>query len=281
MAETAYGVTAVPDKWHPESLDEFNVGEWPGWHGNTYLLQKVAKRFTNDVTIDGFKIKGSDEKASGGGQGSSTDSIENIWNGTGFGNNLYHKKDYYTNIFYGTDVDSSKWTETNFIYNNQARHHNVFDVGGIAFETSISGSFSDKGGNSQARVNKCVMFYSDDRKRMTFEPTNKFKGNWSFGDTIDGYGHKWTVYKHSREDAEKISRLNLVWTGIAFEFYHTGKGSQHTSAANIYNLRPIITNNYDTYNSSPDKLQIVNGVSETFAQYNGSASKLEPWCYKD
>ena len=239
---TTKGVQHVPWATMITHPDQFTATNQYQWHEGTEVIDGRAKNWggASSSTFTTNGISWYRQGVSGGSNGTGPD----LWTSTGFTSSMQNGKNYNQVWFFGSQVDSGSFTNDTFTYANTCKSSFVQNVIGFSSQTDIAGSFSDEGGDAQARLEKIVFFYMNptNRSRSTFELTKKLNGTISINSKFTkamGRNKQWFGYRVHENHISTINNNKLLFMGIGMQFFHGSKVQSHTSANRISNFRII------------------------------------------
>ncbi len=214
-------------------------GSFPGWHPGQYPFENVYKWYNfggsktfNGVTWWGNILPNNQDNFK----------VQDLFGSTGGFTVLNNSKRYNTCAFIGADVRYTDFTENSFKYKESSRTSGVRNVMGFSCQNTCAGSFSDKGGDAQAFLEKVGLFYADrmSGNRYTYIADQKVAGSHSLNSSYSDQGTKWYTYRLSDADVEKVHTNKYLLMGMGFQFVHTGKAASHTSTCKLTDMRIIV-----------------------------------------
>ena len=222
---------------HP---DQFTATNQYQWHEGTQTIYNKVKGWAgesnNIFSTNGIKWY---RQAAGG---TIEGDQKRLWLPDGFISYMQNGKNYNQIYFFGSQVDDINFTNDSFTYSTTSKSSFVQDVIGFAAQTDIAGSFSDEGGDAQARLEKIAFFYMDPstRVRSTYLVDYKLGGSTSLDSKFTksmGRNKQWFSYRVDSSHVTTINNKKLAFMGIGMQFYHGSKTQSHTSGNRISNFR--------------------------------------------
>ena len=239
---TTKGVQTIPWNIKISAQDQLTSTSKFQWHVGTKILYNNVKSW-GTVSSSNFTTNGITWHRQGVGSTLEGDG-DSLWTSTGIISSMQNGKDYNQVYFFGSYVDNSGFTNDSYTYPTSANSSFAQDIIGFAAETDIAGSFSDEGGDAQARLEKICFFYMhpDTRVRHTYQVSSKLHGSISLGTKFIkpmGRNKQWFCYRLSSSNIDTVHSNKLLFMGIGMQFVHGSKASSHTSANRISNFRVI------------------------------------------
>lgn len=230
-------VRACPWMTYPNSSSAFTGGGYPGWHpGQNPLNNKsYAHTFTNKITLDGVDWWG-------GASPTRLDKPENFFRtDKSFQSSIQNNSRQNVLILVGSSVDLTSFTNPSFTYSDTAAGSRARNIIGFGCQNSCGGSYSDKGGNSQAYLEKVGFFYADPvtYRRSNYVASVKVSGNHNINQLYPDQSYYYYSYRLSDSDIAKVKDQKLLCMGMALQYVHDARTSTHTSACLIKNMRWI------------------------------------------
>ena len=224
---------------HP---DQFTKSDQFQWHTGTQTIYNKVKGW-GSASSDNFSTNGITWHRQGTG-GNTEGDQKSLWLSDGFVSQMQNGKNYNQIYFFGSQVDDSNFTNDAFTYSVTSKSSFIQDVIGFAAQTDIAGSFSDEGGDAQARLEKLAFFYMNPttRARSTYLVDFKLGGTISMNSKFTkamGRNKQWFSYRVDSGHVTTINNNKLAFMGIGMQFFHGSKVQSHTSANRISNFRLI------------------------------------------
>lgn len=232
-------VRTIPWSTKVEDMSDFTDTGW-GWTSGTNPIfakhHNIGAQSSSNFSTNGITWHRQ-------GVGQSAGSCNQLFTSDGFESYLDNGKAYNAVHFFGSRVDSSSFTNDSYTYDTNASSAFVKNAIGFAAITEIARSYSDSGGNAQARLEKICFFYMNpsSRARSTFQLTEKIAGNKNINSDFSSKSQKWFSYRLKDTDISTVRSNGLELMGIGMQFFHDYKRTvaSHLSANKISQMRII------------------------------------------
>lgn len=229
-----------------------------GYHrGNRMLYGTVSKNEFdgNNVNLEGITWYGSWTSTA------EDWTVDNLFT-SGVKTQINNKKDYNTCFFAGSSHVNTGFLNQTFNYPSTSISGMVRDAIGFAVRNSCIGSHSDKGGDSQAYLQKVGLFYADpsaNNKRYIFLADQYMSGNFNINQPYPNNSQTYYYnYRLSEENIKKVNDKKLLLMGLGFQFFHGGKSASHTSVCNLSEFRILVGDGPNMIDENPNRILIYN-----------------------
>ena len=155
---------------------------------------------------------------------------------------MNNKLRYNTCAFIGAYTNNDNFYQNTYTYPSDARSSMVRNAIGFACKSNIVGSHSDKGGDSQAVIEKVGLVYAHPMtfKRYIFIANQKVAGSINLNQQYGNHSTKYYTYRISSSNIAFVKDQKLVLMGMGFQTVHTGKSMSRDSRINVSNMRIIV-----------------------------------------
>ena len=238
-------IRGVPWNGRIDNVSQFDDGNFPGWNPGQIVFPETAygrPTWTGSKQLDNIDwyqtttagtVDFSANKLFKDGAVAPDGAVSTMSNATNH-NTLAGCGAYTSNANF--------WDNNDFTFPSDARGSMVRNAIGFACKTTIAGSFSDDGGDAQAKIAKVGMVYADPSnfERKIFLADTQMFGNKTLGAKYDDTNEYWYSYRISNSSVTDVHDDKLVLMGMIFQMFHGSKASNHTSSIRAANMRIIV-----------------------------------------
>lgn len=255
--------TGIPWMQKVDRKEVFTTGNgFPGWKTDQVASHNKCKRWGVNKTVDGITFS-----ASTTAHGSSDDTTgHDIYKYAGLKQQIYNGKVHTTNAFIGSYVDDDAFYSDNYTYPSNASTYRALNVMGFGCYYSCKGSYSNKGGQHQAYMNKLALFYAapnEGFKRKTCIANIKVAGDHAldkwFPNNSTNY---WISYRVSDSDIQEIKDGNYLFMGMGMQFTHGQKVGTHDAVCNLSNMVLMCGDSYNGMVGAPGDVKEIQIIAD-------------------
>ena len=248
------------------SYDGLTNGDFYGWHNGQTVLLNHHECKSSSKTISGVTFSAD---ASGGAGGVWTD--YNLFNSGGVVTQMVNAADHTTSHYFGHRVKESDFYNNDYTYVGGSQSSMVRNAIGFSCQNTCNGSFSDGGGNAQAYLQKVGLIYAHPQtfKRHVYVAGDKVGGSMNINSKYSNNNNYWYCYRLSSSDITTVKDQQLVLMGMAFQFKHGSKPTNHTSSCTLRNLRIIVGDGTGLVTTPNRLLMVQHALTNLYSVKNG------------
>lgn len=248
------------------SYDGHTNGDFYGWHNGQTVLLNHHECKSSSKTISGVTFSAD---ASGGAGGVWTD--YNLFNSGGVVTQMVNAADHTTSHYFGHRVKESDFYNNDYTYVGGSQSSMVRNAIGFSCQNTCNGSFSDGGGNAQAYLQKVGLIYAHPQtfKRHVYVAGDKVGGSMNINSKYSNNNNYWYCYRLSSSDISTVNSEKLVLMGMAFQFKHGSKPTNHTSSCTLRNLRIIVGDGTGLVTTPNRLLMVQHALTNLYSIKNG------------